>query len=163
MILISGLFVAVVIYPILHEAGHIIVMLITGIKIEEISLFNGFSILCRINSTEKINAVVAGYGGILFPVIVSFITNPKSFVLWYMLFVLKIINLISVVFSFCSLGTHYLGIPLEHNDISAILKIDSMSFSPTVVFLAVCFIVIILLFLKDEPLKHFDNFYFVEE
>lgn len=158
-----GLIVSVVIYPVLHEIGHIIFAEIFGIKIEEINLFSEFSILCSVNIADKDKVIFIGYGGILFPMIVSLAIKPKTFVLWYMTFFLKIINIFSIILSVFSLITFILSKPLTNDDISTILKIDNMSFSLTASLLVLCFIVTILSFLKDEPLKHFDNFYYAEE
>lgn len=158
-----GLSVSVVIYPVLHEIGHIIFAVIFGIKIEEINLFSEFNILCCINATDKVKVIFTGYGGFLFPMIISIVIKSKKFVLWCIIFFLKIVNIISLIISFFSLVAFLLDKPLMKDDISTILKIDNMSFFLTVSLLIFCFIVMILFFLKDEPIKRFDNFFYVNE
>ena len=160
LILALGVFVSVIIYPILHEAGHILCALIFGVKIEEINLFSGVNILCSVNIADKSKVIFTGYGGILFPMIISVVIRSKKFVIWCTIFFLRIINIFSIFVSVFSLLSFLSDKPLKADDISTILTIDNRFLSFTALLLVFCFIAVILTLLKDTPLKQFDRFYY---
>ena len=72
MLLLLGLFTAVLLYPALHEGGHILVTLLLGGRIREVRLGAAASVLRRGRaaagagdavSTEALSAVVCGAVG----------------------------------------------------------------------------------------------------
>ena len=64
MLLLLGLFTAVLLYPALHEGGHILVTLLLGGRIREVRLGAAASVLCGdAASTEALSAVVCGAVG----------------------------------------------------------------------------------------------------
>ena len=66
LLLFIGLFVALFLYPMLHEAGHIAAALLFGGTIEEVTWFPRYSVLCNTAAlTEEEQAVIGLAGGII--------------------------------------------------------------------------------------------------
>lgn len=88
-----GLLIAAVVYPVLHEAGHLLTAVLVGAKISDFSLL---SLACEGDVTCQ---VFTGLGGIMLPYFLSMSLRPADFWLCYSAFVLKGISVFSVFVS----------------------------------------------------------------
>ena len=89
MLLLLGLFTAVLLYPALHEGGHILVTLLLGGRIREVGL----------------------------PLVLAMLLRPKHFPLWYVVQLVKGISVLAILLSLISLiGCKY-GVIVENDDI----------------------------------------------
>jgi len=102
MLLLLGLFTAVLLYPALHEGGHILVTLLLGGRIREVRLGAAASVLC---------------GGLGLPLVLAMLLRPKHFPLWYVVQLVKGISVLAILLSLISLiGCKY-GVIVENDDI----------------------------------------------
>lgn len=97
-----ALFISTIVYPSLHEMGHLTMAVLLGVRVVEINLFPIPSILCETASSNIENSLI-GFGGIFLPAILSMSIRTKKFWVWYANFILKGICLLSVVISALSL------------------------------------------------------------
>ena len=99
MLLLLGLFTAVLLYPALHEGGHILVTLLLGGRIREVRLG------------------AAAFGGVGLPLVLAMLLRPKHFPLWYVVQLVKGISVLAILLSLISLiGCKY-GVIVENDDI----------------------------------------------
>lgn len=94
-----GLFVAVIIYPFLHETGHTLIALLVGAKITRFNILPIPFVECEISAVDIKGQIFIALGGIVFPYALSMILKPKHFWGWYANFVLKGISVYSVILS----------------------------------------------------------------
>ena len=110
MLLLLGLFTAVLLYPALHEGGHILVTLLLGGRIREVRLGAAASVLCGGLRHGELAAVA--FGGVGLPLALAMLLRPKHFPLWYVVQLVKgiLLSLISLI------GCKY-GVIVENDDI----------------------------------------------
>lgn len=121
MLLIVGLGVAIVIYPVIHELGHSIIAVIVGAEIIEITLLPLPSILCNVRNVSEGGMILISIGGSLFPLLLAIIA-PKCFWGWYSCFTIRWISLWSFIISEITVVLFCLGISFETEDVMHILK-----------------------------------------
>ena len=103
MLLLLGLFTAVLLYPTLHEGGHILVTLLLGGRIREVRLGAAASVLC--GGLRHGELAVVAFGGVGLPLALAMLLRPKYFPLWDV-----VLSLISLI------GCKY-GVIVENDDI----------------------------------------------
>lgn len=101
-IFVVALFISVILYPFLHELGHLIMAILLGVRVVEVNLLPIPNIICE-TAASNIENFLIGFGGIFFPIILSICISTKKFWIWYANFILKGICLLSVVISALSL------------------------------------------------------------
>lgn len=115
MLLLLGLFTAVLLYPALHEGGHILVTLLLGGRIREVRLGAAASVLCGGLRHGELAAVA--FGGVGLPLVLAMLLRPKHFPLWYVVQLVKGISVLAILLSLISLiGCKY-GVIVENDDI----------------------------------------------
>ena len=115
MLLLLGLFTAVLLYPALHEGGHILVTLLLGGRIREVRLGAAASVLCGGLRHGELAAVA--FGGVGLPLALAMLLRPKHFPLWYVVQLVKGISVLAILLSLISLiGCKY-GVIVENDDI----------------------------------------------
>ena len=115
MLLLLGLFTAVLLYPALHEGGHILVTLLLGGRIREVRLGAAASVLCGGLRHGELAAVA--FGGVGLPLALAVLLRPKHFPLWYVVQLVKGISVLAILLSLISLiGCKY-GVIVENDDI----------------------------------------------
>ena len=88
LLLLIGIFTAIVIYPTLHEMGHVIIGSISDAKTIEIDF-------CRL--VFRINANYTGWaavGSIVLPVLISNMMTDKCIFIWFIKVVIKCNNVL---------------------------------------------------------------------
>ena len=93
MLLLLGLFTAVLLYPALHEGGHILVTLLLGGRIREVRLGAAASVLCGGLRHGELAAVA--FGGVGLPLVLAMLLRPKHFPLWYVVQLVKGISVLA--------------------------------------------------------------------
>ena len=127
-ILFCGLFVAIILYPLLHEAGHALVATIVAEDVN-ISIFPLPRVICHISNTQVAGISAIGISGMFFPLMVSLLIKCKGFWLWLISFYLKAISIIGFVLSYVALICHHYGVIWENEDIIKVLEISGMESS----------------------------------
>ena len=126
MLLLLGLFTAVLLYPALHEGGHILVTLLLGGRIREVRLGAAASVLCgglRHGELDILYLISHGelaavaFGGVGLPLALAMLLRPKYFPLWYVVQLVKGISVLAILLALISLiGCKY-GVIVENDDI----------------------------------------------
>ncbi len=148
-----GLFVAVILYPILHEFGHSLMTVICGAEVEEITFFPLPSVLCKTVNLKTSSIVMIGFGGMALPYFITNIPAPKNFWMWYVWLLIKCITLLSFSVSVIAIYMFFAGNPMADEDITQILKYDPKYSSVYVALLSVAGAGIIRQIVRSKPLK----------
>ncbi len=117
-----GLVAAIIVYPFTHELGHIIAAWISGVEIYEFNILPVPNVLCRYDSIRLESVAFVGFGGVLFPMLITGIRVPKSFLLWYFWFALKGVCVYSFLLSIWSLIFYQTGLEISGDDITQVLR-----------------------------------------
>ena len=78
MLLLLGLFTAVLLYPALHEGGHILVTLLLGGRVREVRLGAAASVLCGGLRRGELAAVA--FGGVGLPLVLAILLSLISLI-----------------------------------------------------------------------------------
>lgn len=124
---VVGLFVAVIIYPVLHELAHSLIALTVGAKVIEINILPVPSMLCDVKSVDSTGMVAIGMSGMLLPYFLSAVIRPKSFWIWYANYIVKGISALAFVISTISTVCFLMGNPLPNDDTTQTLMVWSGS------------------------------------
>lgn len=122
-ILFVGLFVAVIIYPFLHESGHSLVALLVGARIIDFNILPIPFVVCEVSTIDITEQIFIGLGGIVFPYVLSMLLKPKWFWGWYASLILKGISVYSVILSIIAIVLHINGNSWQNEDIVQILQV----------------------------------------
>lgn len=121
-IILIGLFVAIIAYPVLHETGHAIMSMLCGGTIVSFSLFPLPYVICNISGLTKVGIVLSGLSGIIFPSIIAMFITSKRFYLWYGYFSLKCVVWLSLLISIITSLLNYFGISDNNDDMVKVLQ-----------------------------------------
>ena len=116
LLIAIGLMAAIIVYPFTHELGHSIAAWISGAQIYEFHLFPIPNVLCRFDSMNLKSVILVGFGGMLFPAVLTGIRSPKIFLLWYLWFVIKGICALSFLVSLWALVFFHTGLEIANDD-----------------------------------------------
>lgn len=97
-----GLFVAVVGYPVLHEVGHVMAAVLVGADVVEFSVWPLPSVLCDMERVGNHGFAAIGFGGTLFPILISLLLPQGRFFVWYFRALLQGVSLLALGVSFVS-------------------------------------------------------------
>lgn len=122
LLIAIGLVAAIIVYPFTHELGHSIAAWISGAQIYEFHLFPIPNVLCRFDSMNLKSVVFVGFGGMLFPTVLTGIRSPKTFILWYFWFVIKGICALSFLASLWALTFFQTGLEIANDDMIQVLR-----------------------------------------
>lgn len=121
-LIVVGFVAAIIVYPFLHELGHLIAAWISGAEIYEFSILPVPNVLCRFDSTDLRSTVIVGFGGIIFPSALTGLRVPKKFMTWYLWFTLKCICILSFVVSLWALIFYQTGIEIANDDMTRVMQ-----------------------------------------
>lgn len=151
--LIVGLIVTIIVYPILHELGHSIVAILFGAEVLEFNIFPYPNVLCNIKSVSSIGIVVISLGGGVFPILFAII-SPSQFIGWYTCFTIRWVCVLSYLISIVSVILFQLGMPVQNEDIThALIEKPQYAFAYLISYL-ILMIVSVLLIVKSNPMEH---------
>lgn len=151
---VFGLFIIIIIYPFLHELGHIIMSYLFGGNVVAVNIFPQPSVLCDLTNVEDDRKVLVGAAGVVFPLLISGVFIKSGFWNWYMRFVIRGITLLSLILSLVAL--------MVENVSNGIMKQDDFVIAyqywhygkiNMIAVLLVLILVCILLILKEHPFK----------
>ncbi len=119
---VTGIFTAVIIYPLLHELGHCFVAVSVGAEVVDFNILPLPSVLCNVFNVKKGGIAAIGLGGILFPYLISFALRPKTFLGWYSNSVVRLVSLLALTISLVSIILWLGGTTLVNDDIIQVLN-----------------------------------------
>ena len=102
-ITIVALFVAILSYPFLHELGQIIASFFVVAEVLELTLFPVPSVLCDVSKVSNNGLIIIGFGGVLLPLIISFLIPRKWFFCWFFRVLLQGMSVLSFAISCVSI------------------------------------------------------------
>lgn len=159
-LLLVGVFTAVIVYPLLHEAGHSLAAILMGGRILRFHLFPLPYVLCEMGLISDWGIGVVGLSGMLLPFILSIVFRFNHFWVWYSGFVVKGICMLSFVISLVAIACYMAGTPIENEDITQVLNLwpEGTWFCLAVFLSQTCLSAFMLI--KEHPLerclKYFD-------
>ena len=117
-----GLAAAVIVYPFTHELGHVVAAWLSGAQICEFHLLPIPNVLCKFDPMNIMSIILTGFGGILFPLMVTGVHPPKPFLLWYLWLSIKGICVWSLLLSLWELVFFQTELEIENDDIAQVLR-----------------------------------------
>lgn len=158
-ILCSGLLVACIIYPLLHEMGHALAATIFAKEVK-IVLFPFPGIICDTADSRVAGISIIGMAGMLFPFLISLFVNEKTFWLWLISFFLKGISTIAFFLSYVALICYRFGVLWKNEDVVKIIEITGVDVSILEVILLFLLFMSLWIINNDAPISKFANFLF---
>ena len=158
-LLFVGLFVAIIIYPFLHEAGHSMVAILAGAKVMDFNLLPLPYVTCEVSSLNTTSMILIGLAGMFVPALISVIVHPKSFWFWYSNFVVKFICLLSFAISFVSTVLYLFGVTIKNEDIVQVIDIWNNGVFVLTIIMVLSMIGIIRSIIKQKPLMKIMDYF----
>lgn len=162
-LLIVGLIVAIIVYPIIHEIGHAFFAYLVGADVISVRILPTPFTICNIKEIHTVGQIIIGFGGILFPVFLSFFHLRKFFWIWYANIVFKLITIWSVIIGIISGILFINGYPMKNDDITQILMIWPNGDIISILSLIIIFAFLIIFTIKEKPLKRCLDYFIIEE
>lgn len=149
-LLFTGLFIAIFVYPFLHETGHFISSLLLHVRVLDFKIIPMPSVLCEFNgSINSIEFLIIGLSGAILPYAVTFLLPMKTFWLWYCRVTIKLICLISFIISIASVLLYQKGNSLSNDDMTNILQYTPQYSLPCLVLFILLFFIGAVTMIKD--------------
>ena len=148
----AGLFVAIILYPFLHEAGHSMAAILVGAKVIDFNLLPLPYVTCEVSSLNTTSMILIGLAGMFIPALISIIARPESFWFWYCNLVMKFICLMSFVISFIAIVLYLFGVTIKNEDIVQVIDIWNNGVFVLIITMALSMIGIIRSIIKQRPL-----------
>lgn len=149
---IVGLFVAIIIYPFLHEAGHSMVAILVGAKVIDFNLLPLPYVTCEVSNLNTTSMILIGLAGMFLPVLISIIVRPKSFWFWYCNLVMKFICFLSFAISFIAIVLYIFGVTIKNEDIIQVIDIWNNGVFVLIIIMALSMIGIVRSIMIQKPL-----------
>lgn len=121
-IVIVSLFVALVLYPAIHEIGHVIFVVLFGGVVVDFNIFPLPNIVCDISAVSTAGKVLIGLGGMMLTSATFFIKPLRNFWIWYMEFVMKLICEYALVLSVVAVISDSFGLSWSHEDVIQVIE-----------------------------------------
>ena len=147
-----GLFVAIIIYPFLHEAGHSMAAILVGAKVIDFNLLPFPYVICEVSNLNTTSMILIGLAGMFVPALISIIVRPKSFWFWYCNLVMKFICFLSFAISFIAIVLYIFGVTIKNEDIVQVIYIWNYGVFVLIVIMVLSMIGIIRSIIKQKPL-----------
>ncbi len=122
LLIAVGLMAAIIVYPFLHEMGHAVTALIVGTKVSDIQFLPVPSTVCQINTSNQLQIIAIGFGGIILPFLVTALKPPKRFIAWYLWFAIKGICILSFAISLWTIIFHRTGLKIATDDMNQVMS-----------------------------------------
>ena len=150
--LIVGLVVAAVIYPIIHELGHLLTAEMMGAESIDIHWGEQSHYICSLPSCKMQTVPVISLGGYALPTALAALPVHKGFFMWYANFMMKIVCIWAAILSILTVVQTTIGSANTNNDISLILQIEPAQQAWLFLFFAAVIILLISQLLQTHPL-----------
>lgn len=150
-----GLFIAIIGYPFLHEAGHVIASILVGAEVLNITLLPVPSVLCGVADVSTAGVVIIGFAGTAFPLLLSLIIPQRWFISWIVRAILQGISALSLLISCVSV----LFSVNQQDDMVQILK--SWESGKMEILLILCSVLILtmVIMILDRPGKRISKYF----
>lgn len=150
-ILFVGLFVSIILYPLLHETGHYIVTVLAGGRVADFNLLPVPSVVCEVTKVGDFGKIFIALGGIGIPFFISMLFNPENFWLWYINLLIKGISVYAILLSAIAVFSYMNGVIWDGEDIILVLQITSKELYWLLIFISMTVFGIGRIF-KEKPI-----------
>lgn len=154
-----GLFIAIILYPFLHEAGHSMMAILVGAKVIDFNLLPLPYVTCEVSSLNTTSMILIGLAGMFIPALISIILRPESFWFWYCNLVIKFICFLSFVISFVAIVLYLFGITIKNEDIIQVIDIWNNGVFVLIITMALSMIGIIRSIIKQKPVTKIMDYF----
>ena len=156
---VYGLLIVLIIYPIMHEASHMLVAAACGGEVKELALFPLPSILCDISKVSDVGMSLIGMAGVFIPFIISEAIRFKSFAFWYGSLIIRGIVLLSMIISCIVILMSLFGFIDENDDMIKVLMYWDDGEPWLFSFLLFGSVVTIIRIMKEHPIKRICQYF----
>lgn len=118
-----GLWMAMVVYPALHEGSHAAVAWLLGAPVAEVQVLSAPYVRCDVGRASAVAVECIGWSGSVLPWLGSILVRPRSFWGWYAVFVWRCIAVFSCVLAGVSTLLYIWGTPLPYDDVTQLLTL----------------------------------------
>ncbi len=153
-ILVVGLFVAIFLYPFLHELGHVIATVLGGSELYELSIFPIPYVACGLNENNIGLQNIIGVSGMLLPFLITCIVRSNRYLVWLILFYLKGIAAMSFGISYIAVLCFQSGFIWENEDIVKVVQLSRIDSSVWLFLMLVFFCISFLSLYSDMWFFH---------
>ncbi|MCQ2455240.1 MAG: hypothetical protein MJ090_03775 [Clostridia bacterium] len=157
--LFLGLLTSVLIYPFLHELGHVFATILVGVECMEFHLLPAPYVLCDMSTAGNTDFYIVGFAGVVFPLIIVIILRllcRKSIYVDYLTFVIKGITVLACLISLISIILMKFGYEFQEDDVINVLvrtEASGTKKSITILFLLFLVIVVLIKLIKQKTLR----------
>lgn len=155
LLLITGLTTATLIYPFVHELGHILVSVMVGAEVHQLMLFPVPSVLCNVGTLSNIDKIVIGFGGMVFPILVALVIPMRWFITWLVRYLLLGMSVLAFIISIISV---IFGINPQ-DDMIQVLNFWNHSNLLLIAILSVFCVAAIMMIVKERPRKRICRYF----
>lgn len=159
LITIVGLFIAIFVYPALHEIGHILSAAFCGGEIRELHIFPSAYVVCDTVNMGDIGKIVVGLSGMFLPFLLTSIVQPKKFWTWYACFILRGICMLSFLISLAAIVMFRLEKAIPNEDITQVLQTRPVYGWVYFIGLFILLVFELYLIVKSRPIKQFFEYF----
>ena len=121
-LLVVGLGVATLLYPAMHEWGHVVAAWLLDVPVMDVHLLVEPRVQCDFRDVVSVAPVYIGWGGVVLPLVVSALLRPRSFWVWYAVFVWRCIAVFACVWMGVSVLLFVYGTPPADDDMTLLLQ-----------------------------------------
>jgi len=162
ILLLEGLVVALLVYPLLHEGGHALALRLCGGRCVAFGLFPVAYVACDFYGVGDAGFIFTALSGILLPFAAALLTtviNRGQTLVWYAGFVLRLVVLLSLVQSAGVVLLRWGGIRFETDDITHVLDRWPNGAVSILASAAILSAVLVWHSVKTRPLQRLFTFY----
>ncbi len=158
-ILFTGLFVAIVLYPFLHETGHAAATVLSGANLCDFRLFPQPYVVCNLSSLCFRGQCMIGISGMLLPFILSCLVRSRRFWLWIVCFFIKSISIIAFGISYIAVLCFQSGFIWGNEDIVKVVQLSRIDSSVWLFLMLVFFCISFLSLYSDKPIEKIRKYF----
>lgn len=151
--ILTGLAVAIIIYPFLHEGGHSLATFLVGANVVEFEILPLPYVMCNVTALTNGQQIAIGVSGMLLPLLAAVLIPRKWFWSWYLRSVLFFISLLAFSISVITLILPNGATINPQDDMLRVASLMSGSRMTLILCLIVCVALIVVLAILDGPAK----------
>lgn len=145
--------IAIIVYPLIHEFGHIISTAFLGGKIVNVSMFPIPNVYCSVGGINPNGMMLISISGIGLPWFLSLFLKFQRFTLWFGFLIFKLITVYSLLLSVIAIISQKTEYCIKNDDMLIFIQNYSGK-SQNIIFILVLMNIILLLNIcKQQPIR----------
>lgn len=114
---------SLIIYPILHEVGHLVGALIMRYEIQEIGIGSTLYITF-ITDAKELKVIFVTFSGMIFPFLLSLLIPGKYICLWLIKIVIITTGVVVIMLSLICMILYFFGVTMIDNDLISVVQLS---------------------------------------